>query len=193
MVLDHEYSASYFIRGLNLATDTWQTIATYTDIPRGIAVDYVIPKRVCLISGKSIQSILLLFTNQLCVLIKHISNFPLANLDKNVCIAHLRGERERHFTSMFTMVGCSLEKKLDEHRFREQAGFRSKYSTTDHIHAINQLKVEHRDSKCDFFKYFFYKGRYFGKFSSTWRMYCHWYQLKSVIKCTSKKTRQACS
>ena len=33
-----------------------------------------------------------------------------------------------------------LEKKLDENQPREQAGFRSKYSTTDHIHAINQLK-----------------------------------------------------
>ena len=33
-----------------------------------------------------------------------------------------------------------LEKKLDENQPREQAGFRSKYSTTDHIHAIHQLK-----------------------------------------------------
>ncbi len=33
-----------------------------------------------------------------------------------------------------------LEKNLDENQPREQAGFRSKYSTTDHIHAINQLK-----------------------------------------------------
>ena len=33
-----------------------------------------------------------------------------------------------------------LEKILDENQPREQAGFRSGYSTTDHIHVLNQLK-----------------------------------------------------
>ena len=43
---------------------------------------------------------------------------------------------------LFTkIITTRLEKKLDENQpSREQAGFRSKYSTTDHIHAINQLK-----------------------------------------------------
>ena len=44
---------------------------------------------------------------------------------------------------LFTkIITTRLEKKLDENQPREQAGFRSKYSTTDHIHAINQLKEE---------------------------------------------------
>ena len=43
---------------------------------------------------------------------------------------------------LFTkIITTRLEKKLDENQPREQAGFRSKYSTTDHIHAINQLNV----------------------------------------------------
>ena len=33
-----------------------------------------------------------------------------------------------------------LEKTLDENQPREQAGFKSGYSTTDHIHVVNQLK-----------------------------------------------------
>ena len=42
---------------------------------------------------------------------------------------------------LFTkIITTRLEKKLDENQPREQAGFRSKYSTTYHIHAINQLK-----------------------------------------------------
>ena len=42
---------------------------------------------------------------------------------------------------LFTkIITTRLENKLDENQPREQAGFRSKYSTTDHIHAINQLK-----------------------------------------------------
>ena len=41
---------------------------------------------------------------------------------------------------LFTkIITTRLEKKLYENQPREQAGFRSKYSTTDHIHAINQL------------------------------------------------------
>ena len=43
------------------------------------------------------------------------------------------------------IITTRLEKKLDENQPREQAGFRSKYSTTDHIHAINQLKDKCRE------------------------------------------------
>ncbi len=43
------------------------------------------------------------------------------------------------------IITTRLEKKLDEYQPREQAGFRSKYSTTDHIHAINQLKEKCRE------------------------------------------------
>ena len=42
-------------------------------------------------------------------------------------------------------ITTRLEKKLDENQHREQAEFRSKYSTTDHIHAINQLKEKCRE------------------------------------------------
>ena len=49
---------------------------------------------------------------------------------------------------LFTKIIITrLEKKLDENQPREQAGFRSKYSTTDHIHAINQLKEKCREYK----------------------------------------------
>ena len=42
---------------------------------------------------------------------------------------------------LFTkIITTRLEKKLDETQPEEQAGFRSKYSTTDHIHAIHQEK-----------------------------------------------------
>ena len=42
---------------------------------------------------------------------------------------------------LFTkLITTRLEKKLDENQPREQAVFRSKYSMTDHVHAINQLK-----------------------------------------------------
>ena len=43
------------------------------------------------------------------------------------------------------IITTGLEKKVDENQPREQAGFRSKYSTTDHIHAINQLKEKCRE------------------------------------------------
>ena len=48
---------------------------------------------------------------------------------------------------LFTnIIATRLEKKLEENQPREQAGFRSKYSTTDHvIHAINQLKEKCRE------------------------------------------------
>jgi ribonuclease HII len=38
-----------------------------------------------------------------------------------------------------------LQKGLDEHQPREQAGFRSGYSTTDHIHALNQIKEKQQE------------------------------------------------
>ena len=41
------------------------------------------------------------------------------------------------FTKIIT---TRQEKKLDENQPRDLAGFRSKYSTTGHMHAINQLK-----------------------------------------------------
>ena len=47
---------------------------------------------------------------------------------------------------LFTkIITTRLEKKLDENQPRQQAGFRSKHSTTDHIHAINQLKEKCRE------------------------------------------------
>ena len=42
---------------------------------------------------------------------------------------------------LFTKIILSrLEKKIDENQPREQAGFRSKYSTTDRTHAINKCR-----------------------------------------------------
>ena len=38
-----------------------------------------------------------------------------------------------------------LEKTLDENQPREQAGFKSRYATTDHIHVVNQLKKKCRE------------------------------------------------
>ena len=47
---------------------------------------------------------------------------------------------------LFTkIITPRLEKKLDENQPREQAEFSSKYSTTDHIHAMNQLKEKCRE------------------------------------------------
>ena len=46
---------------------------------------------------------------------------------------------------LFTKITRTrLEKTLDENQPREQAGFRSKYTTTDRIHVINQLKEKSR-------------------------------------------------
>ena len=49
-----------------------------------------------------------------------------------------------------------LEKTLDENQPREQAGFKSRYATTDHIHVVNQLKKncrEHNILLCIAFDY----------------------------------------
>ena len=43
---------------------------------------------------------------------------------------------------LFTKIINTLEKKIYENQPREQAGFRSKYSTSDHLHVINQLKAK---------------------------------------------------
>ena len=54
----------------------------------------------------------------------------------------------RKVTEKDYMQICLLsntEKKIDELQPIEQRGFRSKYSTTDHIHAITQLKENRRE------------------------------------------------
>ena len=56
---------------------------------------------------------------------------------KNYRLICMLSNMYKLFTKIIT---TRLEKKLDENQPREQAGFRSKYSTTDHMHAINQLK-----------------------------------------------------
>ena len=56
------------------------------------------------------------------------------NIYRPIC---LLSKMYKLFTKIIT---ARLEKKLEENQPREQAGFRSKYSTTDRIHAINQLK-----------------------------------------------------
>ena len=66
---------------------------------------------------------------------KDIKNYRPICLLSNKCMYKL-------FTKIIT---TRLEKKRDENQPREQAGFRRKYSTADHIHAINQLKKKCRD------------------------------------------------
>ena len=47
---------------------------------------------------------------------------------------------------LFTKVLTNrLQKGLDEHEPREQAGCRNGYSTTDHIHALNQVKEKQQE------------------------------------------------
>ena len=43
-----------------------------------------------------------------------------------------------------------LEKTLGDNQPREQAGFRSRYSTTDHIHVVNQLNEKCREYNIPF-------------------------------------------
>ena len=50
------------------------------------------------------------------------------------------------YTFFTKILTTWMVKKLDENQPREQVGFRSKYSTTDHIHAINQLKEKCREN-----------------------------------------------
>ena len=51
----------------------------------------------------------------------------------------------RQICLLSKIITTRLEKKLDENQPREQAGVRSKYSTTDYIHAIDQLKEKCRE------------------------------------------------
>jgi endonuclease/exonuclease/phosphatase family metal-dependent hydrolase len=45
-----------------------------------------------------------------------------------------------HMCKLFTrVIKNRIEKQLDEHQPREQAGFRSGYSTTDHLQVLNQV------------------------------------------------------
>ena len=48
------------------------------------------------------------------------------------------------YKTVQNIISTRLEKKLDENQPREQAAFRSKYSTADHIHAINRIKEKCR-------------------------------------------------
>ena len=49
-----------------------------------------------------------------------------------------------------TIITTRLENKLDENHPREQAGFRSKYSTTYQIHAMNQVRLIQHTTVCCF-------------------------------------------
>ena len=82
-----------------------------------------------------------------CITERHI---PKTWKEANMVIFFKKGNRKdtknyrpicllSNMYKLFTkIITTRLEKKLDENQPREQAGFRSKYSTTDHIHAINQ-------------------------------------------------------
>ena len=64
---------------------------------------------------------------------------------KKVNRKHIKNDRPicsvSNMYKLFTnIVTTRLVKKLYKNQPREQAGFRSKYSTTDHIHVINLLK-----------------------------------------------------
>ena len=63
---------------------------------------------------------------------------------KNYIPICLLSDMYKLFTKIIT---TRLEKKLDENQPREQAGFMNKYSTTDHIHAIIQLKEKCREEE----------------------------------------------
>ena len=54
------------------------------------------------------------------------------------------------FTKILTK---RLENTLDEHQPRKQTGFRRRYSTTDHIHIVNQLKEKYRKYNIPFVDY----------------------------------------
>ena len=51
----------------------------------------------------------------------------------------------KYVQTVHKIITTGLEKKLDENQLREQEGFSSKYSTTNHIHAINQIKEKCRE------------------------------------------------
>ena len=64
---------------------------------------------------------------------KDVMNFRLICLLSNI------------YKVLMKVLTKRLEKTLDETQQQEQAGFRSRYSMTDHIQAINQLKEKCRE------------------------------------------------
>ena len=62
----------------------------------------------------------------------------LKNYSSIFILSNLYNELTKVLTNM-------LEKTLDENQLREQAGFKSRYSTTEHIHVVNQLNEKCRD------------------------------------------------
>ena len=89
-----------------------------------------------------------------CITERHI---PKTWKEGNMVILFKKGNRKdiknykpicllSNMYKLFTkIITTRLEKKLYENQPREQAGFRSKYSTTDHIHAIKQLPMLTQD------------------------------------------------
>ena len=71
--------------------------------------------------------------------------------EAKMIILHKKGERRyiknyrpvrplSHTYKLFTRaIQNRMEKVLDENQPREQAGFRKKYSTVDHLQALNQV------------------------------------------------------
>ena len=78
-----------------------------------------------------------------CLLVNMVIFFKKGNRKdiKNYRPIFLLSNMYKLFTKIIT---TRLEKKLNENQPREKAGFRSKYSTTDHIHAINHRCIKYK-------------------------------------------------